>query len=119
LEILFNNIILLPAHHLQVVIVIVQQGVVDVPIFNIDNTGNGMVVLIAVWALNHIAPYTHMRNYRARATLAARLAINGFRYVNVAHHTYLYAKTIPHGCAMHKIIVDAVVNYLASLISMR
>ena len=110
LEIYLINKILSTTHHFQIVIIIVKQGVVDVPVLNINNAGNGMVVGIAVGALNHVAFYTRMRNNRARATFTAWLAVNGSRDVNVALHTYIYAKIIPCGCATHKIIANSTVK---------
>jgi hypothetical protein len=91
----------------------------DVPVLNINDAGNGVVVLIAVGAFYYVPLYAHMRYDGARAALAARFTVNGFRDINVALHSYIYAKTIPYGCAIQKIIADATVNYLASLISMR
>ncbi len=93
--ILKNALPLPAAQHLQIVVVIVKLGVVNVPVFYINNTGNGLIVVIAVGAFYYIPLYTHMCYDWAGTAFAAALAINRFRYIYVAFHISIYAIIIP------------------------
>jgi len=116
-----GNLTFSPSTHcLQIIIILIQHSVVDVPVFNINNTGDGGVMRIVIGAFNYVPLYTGIRNNRARAAVSAIFAINRLRDIYVASHVINTNSYLRMLCAeLRKITVVLSRGYLASFTSIR